>query len=59
MIKQMKALKKIMIVAIGVTAMLLLLKAGTSDRSSSDMESARGSSPSPSYTYALQIFHAF
>jgi len=55
----MKTLLKITIIGIGFSAILLLLKAGTIESNSIDMESARESSPSPSYTYDLQIFHAF
>lgn len=48
-----------MMAAIGLAVVMLMLKAINMGNTSSDMESAKGSSPSSSYSYELQIFHAF
>jgi hypothetical protein len=55
----MKALVKMIILALVVSLLLFIMQSGTKDNTSNDMESAKGSSPSPSYSYELQIFHAF
>jgi len=55
----MKKLRKFIVIAIGISSMLLMLNLLSNRGTSIDMESAKGSSPSPSYKFELQIFHAF
>jgi len=57
----MKRLKKIAIMGLGLLAIAFLLgtQLGGNGGNAKDMEAAEGSSPSTSYQYHLQIFHAF